>query len=180
MATKTLPSQAYLRQCFDYNPATGALTWKVRPVEHFYSQGVQQKWVKHFAGMIAGTEGRNGYRRVWLNGSAYFTHRIVWKIMTGEDPRFIDHINRDGSDLRWANIRECLHQQNCQNRGLRSDNIVRRQGVTPSGKRWMARITNNGDRLYLGSFDTVEEAHAARQKAEDAAFGKFRPIQPPS
>lgn len=36
MAHKILPDREYLVQCFDYDPISGVLTWKNRPLEHFY------------------------------------------------------------------------------------------------------------------------------------------------
>lgn len=41
-------------------------------------------------------------------------------------------------------------------------------GVRPDGRFWMARITRKGREYYLGSFDTEEEAIAARRAAEEA------------
>jgi hypothetical protein len=33
---------AFLRECFDYDPATGALTWRERPLTHFKGKYAQR------------------------------------------------------------------------------------------------------------------------------------------
>lgn len=38
------------------------------------------------------------------------------------------------------------------------------------GQKWRAHISFKGKRYYLGSFSTIEEAEAARKKAEKKYF----------
>ena len=39
--------------------------------------------------------------------------------------------------------------------------------------KWMARIGFNGERIYLGTFDSEQKAIAARIKAENELYGSF-------
>lgn len=49
---------------------------------------------------------------------------------------------------------------------IRRDNTSGSPGVTRvAGNRWMARITSNGKRVYLGLFDSFEAANSARENA---------------
>lgn len=48
MAKKPLPTQETLRQLLDYDPQTGALTWKPRTGKW------SSRWNKRYAGKIAG------------------------------------------------------------------------------------------------------------------------------
>jgi hypothetical protein len=35
MATQTLPDREYAREVLDYDPTTGELRWRARPLAHF-------------------------------------------------------------------------------------------------------------------------------------------------
>lgn len=53
-----------------------------------------------------------------------------------------------------------------RNQRLRSDNTTGIRGVTKSGKKYLVRISVEGRRITIGSFDTLEQARKARKKAE--------------
>ncbi|EDN8351807.1 AP2 domain-containing protein [Listeria monocytogenes] len=56
------------------------------------------------------------------------------------------------------------------NQKLRSDNKSGHSGVSFKDNKWVARITVSRVEHYLGSFDTKEEAIAARIKGEEQYF----------
>lgn len=79
-------------------------------------------------------------------------HRFIFYFFNGFLPDVLDHINGNTLDNRPENLRESNHIQNNQNR----------QGVkgyykTKRGK-FYAFIVSNGERHYLGSHATEEEA----------------------
>lgn len=172
MANITLPSQAYLRQCFDYDPDTGVLRWVSRPREHFASEGSWKVWLTKWSGKEAGSPGKHGYPQVGITGRLFLCHRIIWKIQTGLDPEYIDHINGNRADNRFANLRACTHAQNIMNRKL-GNNTSGVRGVRPHGSSWEARIALDGVTHQLGSFRSLEEAAEARRAAELRLFGGF-------
>ncbi len=97
-----LPAQSYLRECFDYDPDTGVLRWKVRPPEHFIDSKWAASWNAHWAGQEAGIVLARGYRQVCLDYKKYLAHRIIFRIMTGVDPgELIDHRDTDPGNNRW-------------------------------------------------------------------------------
>ena len=54
-------------------------------------------------------------------GFTYLGHRLAWFLHYGKQSEFlIDHINRDPSDNRIVNLRECSHLQNNANREPKS------------------------------------------------------------
>lgn len=66
--------------------------------------------------------------------------------------------------------------QQAWNRGKFKNNTSGRTGVfyrKDSGK-WRARLNKNGQNIYLGSFDTYEEAVAAREAAELKYYGETK------
>ena len=73
----------------------------------------------------------------------------------------VDHINRNKLDNRKQNLRIVAHWVNSHNR-------EKGTGVKkPKGRnKWYAQIYVNGERKFLGCFDTKEEAMAARIAAE--------------
>jgi len=74
----------------------------------------------------------------------------------------IDHINGIRHDNRISNLRLATNKQNCQNtKQARVNNKSGFLGVSPSGDKFISTIQKNGKQLYLGTFETKEEAHEA-------------------
>lgn len=40
------PPAGYLRECFQYEPDTGVLTWRIRPDNHFHSVGIARRFAR--------------------------------------------------------------------------------------------------------------------------------------
>jgi hypothetical protein len=167
-----MPSADYLRACFDYNTETGNLYWKQRPREHFPSINAWHMWNTQNAGNRAGASTPK-YHRVHLTGHLRLAHRVIWKLMTGEEPLGdLDHKDRNGLNNRWDNLRLATRREAVWNRRL-PRNINPRRGVFPSGKKWRVRIRINGIQRHLGTFATIEEAAAAYEAAARKIQGEF-------
>ena len=94
--------------------------------------------------------------------------------MTGTWPKAeIDHIDRNGLNNRWFNLREASRSQNAGNTKTHTDNKTGFKGVCPNHKRFSAMINEGGKTKYLGTFDTPEEAHEAYMQAARDLFGEF-------
>lgn len=171
MATKPLPSQEALRQLLDYDPETGALTWRERGVEWF-KDGKRQKardfaarWNSAYAGKPALNARGSGYLCGTLLGRRASAHRVIWKLVTGSDADVIDHMNGDGTDNRLMNLRNVSHTLNMRNTKARPNNTSGIVGVERHRKtRWVAKISN----AHLGVFDCIGQAIRARRAAERA------------
>lgn len=173
--SKSLPSQSYLRACFNYVPLTGELIWKCRPREHFESLRVFNMWNTSFVGRLAGTRTQSGHRKVFLDMRQVLVHRVIWKWMTGDDPTHeIDHRDGDGDNNRWVNLREATRTQNGQNRlGSKRRRDALPKGVRSNGITYSAKIVVNGIRHKIGVFDSPEEAHQAYRDAVFRYHGEF-------
>lgn len=165
-------TQAYLKECFDYDPETGNLIWRERPRSHFKTRQAFES-SRRFVGRAAGACDR--YRLVHL-GKLYGAHRLVWFWHHGRFPAGeIDHINRDGLDNRIENLRECSRTQNvwC----MRSKRQGLRGVYRTSSNRWQALIRVDGKKRHLGCFDSEKDAALAYARAAVDHFGKFAPIE---
>ena len=169
MAAKALPSQEVLRQLLDYNPDTGALTWRRRGVEWF-TDGNRQKaqhfaarWNSAYAGREALASISAGYKTGTMFGLTWSAHRIIWRLVYGTEPDNIDHINGQTTDNRLQNLRSITKAENARNHKTRKDNASGMVGIhiARSG-RWIAQAKGK----YIGCFDTLEAALAARKQAE--------------
>lgn len=95
-------------------------------------------------------------------------HRLLLGINNESSIVEVDHINRNKIDNRRSNLRIANRSQNCINRDVSKNNKSGKVGVyqiKESGK-WIAQITNNNVRHYLGCFDNIEDAIQARKNAE--------------
>ena len=154
---RQLPSQEALRGLFSYDPDTGHLT-------NLYTR--HSRAVK---GRRAGHLKQHGYRCVGIDGVVYGEHRLIWKLVYGEDPDTIDHINSDRSDNRLCNLRDCTQTENNRFAADKRNSLpLGVKQLSEDGKlydRYMARATINGKRVYLGTYGTPEQAHQAYLEA---------------
>lgn len=103
---------------------------------------------------------RNGYLYIKIGPKRYLLHRVIWYIVTGEWPPMIDHKDRDKTNNKWDNLRTASISQNMRN-VIYKPGATGVRGVSTHGKKFKARIANNGKSEYIGTFKTVQEAHEA-------------------
>lgn len=172
---KPLPSLERLRELLSYDETTGVLTWKTQPATSRSNISFNNKC----GGKIAGTIGAKGYVMLGIGGVYYLAHRIIWKLMTGEDPvDQIDHEDADRGNNRWSNLRPASNGPNIQNSKLRTDNTSGVKGVhwDSLAKKWRAVITTDGKSQRLGRFFSIEEAAnviCAARMQQHGAFARL-------
>lgn len=189
MAKKELPDIDDLRNRVIYNPESGAIKWLPRPASDFQPTPREtaevrcQQWNSRCAGKPAfATKNKAGYLVGHFRAKLLSAHRVVFAIQTGRWPTIVDHINGDRTDNSWHNLRETTPAGNLMNCAPRSDSSTGRTGVKPNrrtGRGYIANIKTGGKLHYLGTFDTFQEASAARLAAErllgfSARHGKSR------
>lgn len=152
-----------LKNLLDYNPETGVFSWKVF-----------RRW-NALSGGIAGHRAKNGYITIHIGGIVYKAHRLAWLYHYGVEPSgHIDHINLVRDDNRISNLRIATPSQNKMNGKVQADNRLGVKGVRKRRNgRYSARITINGNLVYIGTFDTAEEAHSAYCDMAKKHFGAF-------
>lgn len=158
------PTRERLKEVLLYNPVTGLFTWKIKP----------NRRIK--IGSIAGCAGANGRMVIRVDGVLLHASRLAWLYMTGVwSDLQIDHKDCNPLNNKWENLREATSAQNMANTRKRLRNSTGFKGVVfhQKNKKWVANISHENDRIYIGSFDTREEAHAAYIGAAVALNRKF-------
>lgn len=160
---------ATLRELFAYEPETGLFRYR-------------RNTCRHVIGDPAGAVIRSGYvyisfgnRADGARGRRYGAHRLAWLYMTGEWPQAeIDHVNGSRPDNRWSNLRTATREQNMQNQRCHRDKAGEgMKGAYFQKGSWVAVIQGQRRKVYLGSFATAAEAHAAYVGASVILHGEF-------
>lgn len=156
-------TQSELQTRLEYNTTTGIWYWKTV--------------IPNSRAMVGSQAGfnLNGYKAVKLGGKIYYTHRLAFLYVTGDMPKYVDHINGDRADNRWDNLRVATVTENNRNRTVTKKSQSGVTGVTWNQKQgqWVARITIDRQPINLGSFDNVKEAAKVATEARTKAYGIF-------
>lgn len=148
-----------IRELLDYNPETGAFVWRVR-------RG------RILAGSAAGRIDSRGYVGINIELRKYAAHRLAWLHYYGEWPLLnIDHINRNKTDNRIANLRDVTHSENALNRHFPKRGPRATASYATLHKKtgkWQSHILIDGKYTYCGLFATKEEARARAIETRDA------------
>lgn len=173
-------TQKELKKLLHYNPESGIFTWLKRSVEMFKQGKYQQRscktWNTRFAGTQAGTKwkpkGSNTfYIKITLNGKKriYLAHRLAYLYTMGSFPKKdIDHIDQNGMNNAWDNLRDVTHQENHKNRSIQLNNKSDFTGVSwhKKSQKWRVEIRANRKQIHGGCFANKKDAIAKRKKME--------------
>jgi hypothetical protein len=162
------PSQEQLHEIFEYciDNISQPLLWKIKP----------NRFGRVNIGDVAGgLRKSDGYCRVKTGGQHYQFHRIVWIYHNGDilDGMQIDHIDGNPLNNLIENLRLATPSQNMHNRKKQSNNKSGIVGVRERDGKAVAEIKINGKQIWLGTFDTIEEAAASRKAAKEKYHGEF-------
>lgn len=96
-------------------------------------------------------------------------HRLIVDAPSG---LVVDHINGNGLDNRRDNLRICTVRQNLMNEPPRKGAY---KGVSrcATTNRWVAQIKSNRSVIFIGRFDTPEEAARAYDERAFEMHGEF-------
>ena len=163
MKTKKLPDKQTLDKLFIYDKDTGEITNRC-------NRGRRAK-----QGCIATSTTADKLHlqvAMTIDGKkrCYLAHRIIWMMMTGEDPvdTEVDHVNGDGCDNQWDNLRLATRAQNNRNRRCRGYSYFR-------GK-YVARIYCDGKQILIGRYDCPLLARLAYEDKSRELFGEYTAV----
>lgn len=175
-----------LRELLEYDPLTGQLWWKPRPLKYFEDRGgryTARRSKRIFDTTYAGTLALNclnqsGYLRGNLFGRLMLAHRAAYIITTGHPlvtSQQIDHVNGVRSDNRWANLRLATNTQNQHNSKSAKGSSSEFVGVAWDrfANKWCAYISPENRKVHLGYFETEIDAAISRDKAAIEMFGEY-------
>jgi hypothetical protein len=142
----------------------------IMDAEYLYLLG--GRWVR---------ENQCGYAAVRVGGKSALVHRLILRHLYTKAQPYTDHKDHNRLNNLIENLRPCDKQQNSRNRKY-SDSASVYKGVHrhSSHHSWTARIQTDVERIYIGIFQTEEEAARAYDLAAVKYFGEFAVLNFPA
>ena len=140
-----LPDADYLNSVFKYDRLSGKLYWRKR-VANCVQVGSEAGWKA------------SKYLQVTLNGTHYYVHRIIWKMVKGSisNSLQVEHDDRNRLNNAWYNLKLMDQTVNMRNQSLPKNNSSGIIGISKhvSGL-WVGSITKDKKRetSYHQNFD---------------------------
>ena len=180
MKINKLPSLEYLKECFILETSLpSGLRWSAdRPFSHFKSEALFKRWKTNNSNQSAGCILNNGYYYSRLDKIRYPNHRIVFAIYnntTDFQNKQIDHIDGNVFNNSPQNLRLVTASQNQFNREKSKNNSTGYKNISFSKKsnKYRCAMQIDGKDIYIGLFNTIEEAIQSRDEKFKQLAGVF-------
>lgn len=107
----------------------------------------------------------------------FYMHR---QLLGNPKGKIVDHYDLDGLNNQRLNLRACKDDQNQSNKAIQANNSSGRKGVCfiSSRGKFEAKIGKK-NKLFIGHFDTADEAALAYDAAARKRFGEFARVNFP-
>lgn len=153
----------YLKLILHYDKETGIFTW-LEKLSRRINIGSK-------AGKML-----NDYRSIRINGKDYSEHRLAWFYVYGVWPENdIDHKDTNKINNKFDNLRIASKMQNKMNIGKNKNNTSGFKGISwdKDSNKWLAQIQINCKKIWLGVFNSIEEAREVYTKYAKEYQHKF-------
>ena len=127
---------------------------------------IDLKWLEYFKNYHIWYDANRDTWTIFQNGKNKDIHQII-------GGKGCDHINRNRDNCLENNLRESTHEQNCRNRGVRSDSTTRYKGVRKTGNKFQGYVCCGGKEYKTDKYDDVKDAARARDKLAIKYHGAF-------
>ena len=159
--TITKEEEARLRECLELNPSSpSGLAWKAKPKNKLN--------VGDPAGCLRTRKCGHQSWTVRIDDRPHQAHNIIWLFLHNQwpadlHPLTVDHINRDGSDNSYDNLRLATQSQQNANQDVRGASSYRFVCWDKQNQKWRARWKHPVTKktIYVGRFTDELQAHRA-------------------